>query len=106
MSNLVVVHKNVTNTITVDLGMNVTGETFTSQIRTQPDHESPLITTWSVVVTDAVNGILTLTLDDTLTGQIQEDRGFMDLRRVSGGEPVPCFDRPLEVEFRGTVTAA
>lgn len=106
MSNVVVVHKDRTNIITVDMGMDVSADTFTSQIRTNPDHESTLIATWDVqFATDGTDGELVLTLDDVTTGQIAEDRGFMDVRRVSSGEPLPVFDRPLEVEFRGTVTA-
>lgn len=104
-SNKVVVHKNRTNTLIVDLGMDVTGDTFTSEIRAAPDHESNLITTWTVVVTNAGSGILTLTLDDTLTGDITVDSGYMDIKRVTGGEPVPLLDRPIEVSFQGTVTA-
>jgi hypothetical protein len=28
----------------------------------------------------------------------------MDLKRVSGSEPLAVFDQPLEVSFRGSVT--
>lgn len=105
MANKVVVYKNRTNTLTVDLGIDVTGDSFTSQIRSEQDHNSNLLATWSVVVTDAANGILTLTLDDVVTEQITVDSGYMDIKRVSGGEPIPVFDRPLEVSFQGTVTA-
>ena len=28
----------------------------------------------------------------------------MDLKRVSGGEPLAIFDKPLEVVFQGVVT--
>lgn len=106
MSNVVVVHKDRTNIITVDMGMDVSGDTFSSEIRTNPDHESTLIATWvTAFATDGSDGELILTIDDTTTSQIQEDRGYMDIRRITGGEPVPVFDRPLEVEFRGTVTA-
>ena len=106
MSDAVVVHKGFTNTVSVDLGIDITGETITSQIKSLPDQDAALIATWSIAVDDAPNGLLTLTLDDVITSQITASKGFMDLRRVTGGEPVPVFDEPLEVEFRGTVTGA
>ena len=105
MSNKIIVHKNRTNVILVDLGIDITGDTITSQVRAEQDHTSELITSFTVAVTDAATGMLTLTIDDTLSGAITVDSGYMDIRRVSGGEPVVVLDRPLEVEFRGTVTA-
>lgn len=105
MSNKVIVHKNRTNVLPVNLGFDITGDTLTSEIRVEPDHNSTLIATWTVVVDDAVNGLITLTLDNALTDDIDVDSGYMDIKRVSGGEPISVFDRPLEVSFQGTVTA-
>lgn len=105
MSNKVIVHKGRTNVITVDLGINVSADTFTSEIRTEPDSSSPLIATWNVTfATTGADGKLILRLDDVITAQIKANGGYMDLKRVTGSEPVPVFDRPLEVSFRGTVT--
>jgi hypothetical protein len=101
----VIVHRNRTNVISVELGIDITGDTITSEIRVHPEHTSVLLATWVVAVVNAVTGNITLTLDDLITGQIEVDKGYMDIKRVSGGEPVPLFDRPVEVEFRGTVTA-
>jgi hypothetical protein len=104
--NKVIVHKNRTNTLKVNLGIDVSGDTITSQIRAEPDHTSTLIAEWTVTnETDGVDGVLILTMDNTITSQITVDSGFMDLLRISGGEPLPVFDKPLEVSFRGTVTA-
>lgn len=106
MSNQVVVHKNRTNTIIVKLGMDISVDTFTSEIRTEPDVEGVLIASWDVsFVTDGTDGDLRLSLDDTITSDIDVDSGYMDLKRVSSGEPLAVFDRPLEVVFRGSVTA-
>jgi hypothetical protein len=103
--NEVIVHKARTNSIVVNLGEDVSGDTFTSQIRSQPEHDSTLLMTWTVsFVTDGTDGKLLLTVDDLITEQIEVASGYMDLRRVTGGQPVPVFDRPLEVEFRGVVT--
>ncbi len=105
MSNQVIVHKGRTNTIQVNVGIDVSTDTLTSQIRTEPDQDSPLIAEWDVAFdTDGTDGVLILTLDDSVTEDIAEVSGYMDLKRVTGGEPVPVFDTPLEVVFRGTVT--
>ena len=105
MSNKVIVHKGRTNVITVSLGIDVSADTITSEIRSEPNSESPLIATWVVTKpTGGADGELVLTLDDNDTRQIKANSGYMDLKRVTGSEPVPVFDRPLEVTFRGTVT--
>lgn len=101
----VIVYKARTNTLPVNLGIDVSGDTFTSEIRAEPDHNSTLIMEWDVAfVTDGTDGRLVLTVDDLITEQIEVSSGYMDLKRVTGGEPVPVFERVLEVEFRGAVT--
>jgi hypothetical protein len=105
MSNKVIVYKNRTNTLPVNLGIDITGDTLTSEIRVEEDHTSDLIAAWTVIVDDAATGLITLTLDNSLTDEIEVDSGYMDIKRVTGGEPVPVFDRPLQVVFQGTVTA-
>ena len=105
MSNTVIVHKGRTNTLFVNMGIDVSADVITSEIRSEPNVESPLIMTWEVAfVSDGTDGKLVLTVDDLETSQIKANSGYMDLKRVIGGEPVPVFDRPLEVSFRGTVT--
>lgn len=106
MSNEVIVHKGRTNIIRVHMGIDVSGDTITSEIRSEPDVDSPLLATWTVAFeTTGADGKLILTLDNVITSQISATAGYMDLKRVTGGQPVPVFDRPLEVSFRGTVTA-
>jgi hypothetical protein len=103
MSNTIIVYKGRTNIITVSLGMDVAGDTLTSEIRTAA---GALIATWDVTFdADGHDGELILTLQETVTATIAYPTGLMDLKRVSGGEPLPVFDRPLEVEFRESVTA-
>jgi hypothetical protein len=105
MSNEVIVHKGRTNTIRVNLGIDVSADDLSSEIRSEPDQEAPLIATWDVsFVNDGKDGQLLLVLDDLVTGDIKANSGYMDIKRITGGEPVPVFDRPLEVTFRGTVT--
>ena len=104
MADVLVVHKGRKNVVDVDLGIDITGDVITSEIRAQPKRDSTLIATWTVAVIQANAGILTLTLDDTETTDIVQDRGYMDIKRVTGTDPVPLFERPLEIEFRDTVT--
>lgn len=102
------VYKNRTNTITIDMGIDVSADTaagFTSKIRSQPNKDGALIVEWTVsFTTDGTDGELTLVIDDALASNIVAESGYMDLKRVTGGEPVPVFSRPLEVEFIGAVT--
>lgn len=105
VSNPVVVYKGRTNLLPVRLGFDVTGNVITSQIRAEPNQASALIATWTVTVDNALTGDLTLRLDDSVTVAITATSGYMDLKRVAGGEPLPIFEHLLEVEFRETVTA-
>ena len=105
MSNKIIVHKGRTNVITVDMGIDVSTDTITSEIRSEPSQDSPLLATWEVTKTNGgSDGELTLRIDDVITAQIKAASGYMDIKRLTGGEPIPVFDQPIEVEFRGTVT--
>jgi len=105
MSNKIIIHKNRTNKVVIDLGIDVSADTITSEIRAEQDHTSQLIATFVVAFeSDGTDGRLVLTLDNSVTG-ITVDSGYMDLKRVSAGEPLPVLDKPLEVRFQGTVTA-
>ena len=84
--------------------VNVTGDTITAQIRTAPDTDATLVATFAVTVVDAPTGEILLVLDNSVTAGIDVGSGYMDIKRTSGGEPLPVFDRPLEVRFAGTVT--
>jgi hypothetical protein len=108
MSKSITIHKGRTNRIPVSLGINVSGDTLTSQIRTDADQSSDLIATFQVTfATDGVDGEVILTLDDSAfnAGMLSRSTGYMDIKRLTGGEPVSVFAEPLEVFFQGTVTA-
>jgi len=101
----VTVHKGRTVILPVSLGMDVSQDIITSQIREDKRRTSQLIATWSVSFdTDGTDGELILTLDNTVTAAITNVIGYMDLKRVTDGEPVNIFDDPLEVVFKDTVT--
>lgn len=102
----IIVYKNRTNTLTISLGFDVSTDTFSSEIREKADYTSTLIATWTIAfLTDGTDGELILTLDDSVTSAITAKKGYMDLKRVTGGEPVNVFDEPLAVVFRTPVTA-
>lgn len=105
MSNPIIVYKGATTILPVRLGIDITGDTITSQIRAEPTQASALIATWTVTVEDAITGRITLTLDDDVTVAITATSGYTDLRRLAGGQPLAVFEKPLEVEFRELVTA-
>lgn len=107
MHKPIVVYKGRTNVVALNLiDLDVSGETFVSEIRATPDRESTLIATWGVsFVNDGTDGKLLLTLDNSVTGPIEHSNGYMDVKRVSGGEPLPLFDEVLQVVFKETVTA-
>lgn len=104
--NQIVIFKNRTNVIPVSLGFDVSGDTFTSEIRASKDQESELIATWEVsFLNDGVDGELILTLDDSETVNIIRTKGYMDIKRITNGEPLAVFDDPIEVLFKSSITA-
>lgn len=103
--NQIVVHKGRTVVLPVSIGFDVSADTITSEIRAEKDKESDLIATWEVTfLTDGKDGKLLLTLDDAVTSGITKSTGYMDIKRVSGGEPFAVFDDPLEVIFKDVIT--
>ena len=97
-----IVYKNRTNRVNVDLGYDVSGDTLYSQIRTT---SGTLIASWTVTFdSDGSDGKIILVLDDSVTASVAYKTGLMDILRVSVGERYAVFDQPLEVEFRDTVT--
>lgn len=101
----VIVHKGRTVILPVSLGYDVSSDVITSEIRVDKDPESDLIATWTVTFAgDGTDGELILTLDDSITSEITKSTGYMDLKRVTGSEPINVFNEPLEVLFKNVVT--
>lgn len=101
-----VVHKGRTNIVPVSMGFDVSQDTFASEIRVGKKSSSDLIASWDIAFeTDGVDGELVLTLDDLVSGEIEETLGYMDIKRTSGSEPLPVFDEPLEVLLVSSITA-
>lgn len=106
MPEQIIVVKGRTTILQVAVGYDVSGDEFVSEIRAEIDRESDLLATWEVTfATDGTDGELILTLDDSETDDIEKNVGYMDIKRISGGEPFPLFNSPLEVSFQDSVTA-
>lgn len=106
MSGELIVHRNRTNRVPLGIGINVSGETITSEIRKEKDHTSDLLATWTVTfATDGTDGELILTLPQSAVNLVTANYGYMDLKRSSGGVFLPVFSEPLKVKFQGVVTA-
>lgn len=97
------VYKRRFNQILVSLNMDITTDVITSQIRLEPDQDSILLATWDIDVEDADTGECIFTMDLT-DEDLEAKRGWMDIKRLSGGIAYPVFDESLEVYFVGTVT--
>lgn len=105
-STPIIIHRGRTKTLLVDLGRDVSANTFTSEIRTESDVASTSIAEWDVnFVTDGVDGKLVLTLDDTVTSDIIYSNGYMDIKEMVNGEPLSVFNGSLPVVIKGVVTA-
>jgi len=93
---------NRTNTLLVAVGYDVSGDTLTSEVREAKSYESDIIAEWDVqFVTDGADGELVLTC--TLA-EVGKTVGWMDLKRVSGGEATQVWDSPIEVLIKDPVT--
>lgn len=106
MYDELIIHKNRTNVIAVGLAFDVSEDTITSQIRSGLKENSELLVEFDVFfATDGTDGELLLVLDDEETGDITKTYGYMDLKRVTNGQPVSVFTKPLKVVFKEVVTA-
>ncbi len=106
MSDYLKVYKDRTTTVSVDLGFDVSNDTLTSEIRAEKDKDSTLIATWAVsFLTDGTDGKLLLVMDNSNVANVLQTSGWTDIKRVTGGEPVPVFSKPVRVRFQDSVTA-
>lgn len=100
------IYRGRTAVVPVSLGYDASSETFTSELRAEKDRNSTLLATWVVsFATDGVDGELVLTLDDTTTNNIVKNVGYMDIKRISNGEPLNVLDEPIEVLIKTPITA-
>lgn len=99
------VHKGRLTVVPVSLGIDVSQDTFKSEIREFPHPESDLLLTWIITfLTDGSDGELLLTMPADDSVGIDVVTGYMDVKRTTGGVPVKLFDDVIEVVFRDSVT--
>lgn len=104
--NQLVVYKGRTNIVPVSLGYDVSNDTIVSEIRVEKNRESELIATWSIsFLNDGTDGELILTLDDSETEDVVRTIGYMDIKRISNGEPLNVLDDVIEVLIKEPITA-
>ena len=105
MTNLVF-KKSRYNAVSVNAEMDLTGETITSQIRKGPEETSDLILAWTVTPVDLSLGTFELSYNDSTPDEIIAgvDRGFMDIKRLTGSGDISLHDDLLVVEFRSMPT--
>lgn len=101
----IILYKNRTNRFKVNLGIDVSTDTFTCQVREKALVTAPLIATATSVTfeTTGVDGVLYVLFDDATLSAVTAKSGYLDLKRMSGGEPLPVF-APVKVKFQEVVT--
>jgi hypothetical protein len=101
----VTVTKGRRTVLEIGLGYDISSDIITSQIRSGKSRTSPLIAEWTVLnKSDGTDGELVLVLDDSENDLVEQTVGYMDVKRISGGEPLAVFDEPLEVIFQDAIT--
>lgn len=94
------IHRGRTHVSVVSLGRDISGMTFKSEIRAGQSPDADLIAVWGIsIIGDGSTGQLRLSLDNSITSQVTETIGYMDVLRVEGGEPYSEFSAPLQVVF-------
>jgi hypothetical protein len=88
----------ITDTIT---GVNITGWTLAAAVATSVT--APVIFTVAGAITDAANGVFTITLTDTETDLLDPGRYVYDIKRTNAGSETVLTYGKLTV--RGQVTA-
>jgi hypothetical protein len=105
MTSSVTIFKGRTTILPVNVQYDVSQDEISSEIRAGTNPESPRIATWTVrFATDGKDGNLIFTLDNSQTEGITYRTGYMDIKRVSAGEPFNVTEDPIPVVFRNVVT--
>lgn len=101
----IIVHRGRSVAVPVSVSYDISNDTITSEIREGRSDTTPLIVAWDVEFkTDGKDGDFILRLDDSVTQAISQSSGYMDIKRISNGEPTNIIDDPIEVIFKNTIT--
>jgi hypothetical protein len=106
------IFRNRTNRIKVNVGYDISADTLVSEIREEKTHTSTLIATLDIDYRtdtvedpgDGTDGKLLLTLDDSDVPLLPPKYAYMDIKRISGGEPLTVMKRPIRVRFQEVIT--
>jgi len=99
------IYKNRTNIIPVSLELDVSADSFFSEIRAERNTTSTLIATATVdFLTDGTDGEIVVKFDNSSLSAVTVKSGYMDVKRVSNGEPLQAIE-PVKVVFKDPVTA-
>lgn len=94
--------------VRLTLGMDVSADEFSSEIRVDKDPEAELLATWDCSFEDdGTDGVVLLELDDTdgsVLDEVEYTNGWMDVKRVSAGAAFDVFSDPLPVVIEKSVT--
>jgi hypothetical protein len=105
MSEPLEIYKNRTNIVKISLGVDISADTFVSEIRAEKSMEATLIASFTPsFLTDGTDGELVLTVDNSALTAVTVKYGYMDIKRVSNGEPLQAI-APVKVVFKDAVTA-
>lgn len=63
--------------------VNITGRTYTAQIRSKPD-SSTVLATFTCTITNAAGGVVTATLSATTTAALTAQKAVWDLQEING----------------------
>lgn len=110
-ANEVEIWEKRTKVMALKLPWDATDDIITSQIRKGKDITTDLIAEWVVTFIsydpdDGDDGASTfrMVIDDSNLQNVTVKKGYMDLKRVVGGEPYQLFDELLRVRFKEPVT--
>lgn len=85
----------------VFFGMDLSEDVITSQIRRGRSTTSHKIVEFEIrPKTDGKDGRFIFTIDDSNLQSITDVMGYLDIKRMSGGEPLPVLESPIEVVFQ------
>lgn len=102
----VVIHRNRTEILQVKLRWDVSVDEYKSEIRAGKHPNSEKLAEWEIdLLTDGSDGELLLKLDNSVTKNLAKGSAYMDILRISGGEPLPVFNDSIPVVIRDSVTA-
>jgi hypothetical protein len=102
--NEIIIERGRTKVITVSFPDDISDDVITSQIREGKSTDSELIAEWAVTLDAEDVKEAILTIDDVVTADISQKKGYMDIKQVMDGEPTNAFDGFIIVKIIDPIT--